>query len=189
MTKPKDDLEAVRDVVAALQDFEPADAERILRWAREKLGLSAPVRGDASLAATPFATPATKMPDTVHGQDIKSFIAAKHPKSDMQFAATVAYYYKFEAPVDQRKEFIMGDDLQEACRQTGRKRFTNPNQTLVNAHHTGYLDKAGDRGAYQINTVGENLVAMALPETGAAASAKRSTQGGRKKAKRKPKKK
>jgi len=37
-----DDLEAVRAVVAALQAFDPKEQERILRWAREKLGISAP---------------------------------------------------------------------------------------------------------------------------------------------------
>ena len=36
-----DDYEAVRTVVATLESFKPEDQERIIRWAREKLGLSA----------------------------------------------------------------------------------------------------------------------------------------------------
>jgi hypothetical protein len=39
MTKPTDDLEAVRVVAEALQGFDARDQERIIRWAREKLGL------------------------------------------------------------------------------------------------------------------------------------------------------
>jgi hypothetical protein len=41
MTKPNDDLEAVRIVAEALQGFDARDQERIIRWAREKLGLVA----------------------------------------------------------------------------------------------------------------------------------------------------
>jgi hypothetical protein len=41
MTKPTDDLEAVRIVAEALQGFDAGDQERIIRWAREKLGLVA----------------------------------------------------------------------------------------------------------------------------------------------------
>ncbi len=41
MSKAKqDDLEAVRAIVAALNSFDAKDQERILRWAREKLGLT-----------------------------------------------------------------------------------------------------------------------------------------------------
>jgi hypothetical protein len=97
--------------------------------------------------------------------DIKTFVDTKKPPSETQFAATVAYYYGFEAPAESRKESITSSDLQEACRQVGRARIKNPAQTLVNAHAQGLLDR-GDRGAYTINTVGENLVAMALPSDG-----------------------
>ncbi len=41
MTKPTDDLEAVRIVAEALQGFDARDQERIIRWAREKLGHAA----------------------------------------------------------------------------------------------------------------------------------------------------
>ena len=42
MTKPTDDLEAVRIVAEALQGFDARDQDRIIRWAREKLGQVAP---------------------------------------------------------------------------------------------------------------------------------------------------
>jgi hypothetical protein len=76
-----DDLEAVRAVVAALQPFEPGDQERILRWAREKLGLSATSASAAikdlsseAIAAEP-SVPAASTKST----DIKTFIEYKKP--------------------------------------------------------------------------------------------------------------
>jgi hypothetical protein len=58
MTKPTDDLEAVRIVAEALQGFDARDQERIMRWAREKLGLlasSAQQQPAASEQAPPAA--------------------------------------------------------------------------------------------------------------------------------------
>jgi hypothetical protein len=164
-TKSKgDDLEAVRNVVDALQGFDAIEQERIIRWAREKVGLSvAPslqhggVRGDAD-SGSKFA------PSGTIATNIKTFIDTKNPQSERQFAAAVAYFYKFEAAESERKSSITATDLQEACRKVGRERIGNPGQTLINAHSQGYLDKAGERGAYAVNTVGENLVAMTLPE-------------------------
>jgi hypothetical protein len=171
-TKP-DDLEAVRIIVTALEPFDSSDQERILRWSREKLGLSSKDVHVASTTHTPTATPlseSTIIPTRSHGSvtNIKSFIAEKAPSSDNQFAAAVAYYYRFEAPEAARKEAITADDLQEACRLAGRTRVAKPAQTLINAHNGGLLDKAAERGSYAISTVGENLVAMALPSSGGA---------------------
>jgi hypothetical protein len=116
------------------------------------------------------------------GIDIKSFVAAKDPKSDNQFAATVAYYYRFEAPENQRADSITAETLQEATRLSGRNRLGDPGKTLRNAKDQGYLD-AADRGAFKINSVGENLVAMTLPGQGrvvATKAAKRQSRGTKK---------
>ena len=96
-------------------------------------------------------------------------MTTKSPKSDQQFAAAVAYFYRFEAPPDQRRDSIDSDALQEAARLVGRKRLGKPLATLNNAKAAGYLD-SGSRGEFSINSVGENLVAMALPTGGAAAA-------------------
>ena len=169
MSSKSDDLEAVRIIVDTVSAFDATEQERILRWSREKLGLptdapgSAAVNTQTSIASQPptYGALASRSRDTA--ADIKSFIAEKIPSSDNQFAAAVAYYYRFEAPEAARKETITADDLQEACRLASRSRIQKPAQTLINAHNGGLLDKAGDRGAYSISTVGENLVAMALP--------------------------
>jgi len=168
MTKPNDDLEAVRTIIEALSGFDSAEQERIIRWAREKLGLSP---APASTTAHPPSAPSAQGSGSVAARgaghtDIRSFIAAKKPKTDNQFAAAVAYYYRFEAPPAEQKQTINANDLQEACRKAGRDRLNKPIVTLFNAQKTGLLDKVG-KGEFAINTVGENLVAMTLPNSDA----------------------
>ncbi len=185
-----DDLDAVRQIVAALEPFELDDQERILRWVREKLGL-ATVQPDKppSQPQTPQLDPAASPQQHQTPLDIKKFVDSKRPHNDQAFAATIAYYYRFEAPAADRKESVSKDDLIEACRLAGRERLRAPAQTLNNAHAAGLLDRE-DRGMYRISTVGENLVAMTLGLTGESAQltpAKRRARRSKKKAvKRKP---
>src|SRR5690606_14842371 len=156
-----------------------------LNWVAEGLGIT--FQSPSPLPSVP--TPAVH-PAPVHSAhathppqspviDIKTFVAAKSPKSDVQFAATVAYYYRFEAPPASRKETIGGETVQEAARRAGRARLSNPRATLNNAKPLGYLD-GGAPGEFSINSVGENLVAMTLPGN--------SEAGGKGKKPRKPKK-
>jgi hypothetical protein len=176
MSTPKmDDLDAVRAVVDAIKDFNSDEQQRIFRWVAEKLGLPQPfatvVHTSPPLAGTPpGVTPLAQahVPPTPGGgtMDIKTFVATKKPRRDVQFAAAVAYYYRFEAPPAERKEAINKDDLQEATRKAGRERFGNPLQTLNNAHTLGLLDRGLEKGTFTINSVGENLVAMTLPGDG-----------------------
>ncbi|MCU1248851.1 MAG: hypothetical protein JWQ49_1880 [Edaphobacter sp.] len=136
----------------------------MLRWVAEKLNLHAPPPVvPPSGTIPPVAQPPSQLP-TSGSVDIKSFLAAKQPKNDTQFAAVVAYYYRFEAP--EKKDAITTDDLLEACRLAVYKRPPAPGQTLRNAVNAGLLDKK-ERGSFSINSVGENLVAVTLPSDGA----------------------
>jgi len=171
MAKP-DDLEAVRTVAAALSGFSPEEQERILRWAREKLGLAPAARNLADMRTqqphSPAAPPRHAEPAVApHGpasvKDLKTFVTGKNPKSDVQFAATVAYFYRFEAPPEQKRNEIDSGILQDSCRLVGRSRFRHPSMTLNNAKNLGLLDRGSEAGKFAINTVGENLVAMTLP--------------------------
>ena len=167
MTKAADDLEAVRAVTAALEGFEANEQERIIRWAREKLGLSA-VSPTQTLQANSQVAPRTESPALLPSQsggikNLSTFVKEKSPKNDVQFAATVAYFHRFEAAPDKRKTEINADDLQDACRLAPRERFKHPAQTLRNARNLGLLDNGSQEGFFAINSVGENLVAMTLP--------------------------
>jgi hypothetical protein len=170
MPPQKDDLEAVRLVADALEGFEAKDQERIIRWAREKLGLATVPAVPAGSTQPP--TPPSPQPPApndatpIGSKDLKTFVAEKKPKNDVQFATTVAYYYRFEAPPNLRKNEINGDDLQEGCRLVGHERFKHPGQTLRNAHTLGLLNKGSESGSFAVNSVGENLVAVTLPGDG-----------------------
>lgn len=137
MSAKTDDLEAVRLLADTLQPFTGEERERIIRWARERLGMvpTAAPSGATPAEPSPIETPgkpAATQP-AANGADIKSFVTQKAPKSDVHFAATVAYYHHFMAPTGQRKDSITKEDLVEACRQVPRKRPKRPAQVLVNA--------------------------------------------------------
>jgi hypothetical protein len=179
---PPDDLEATRQVIATLQPFPDTDRERIIRWAREKLGMALVTSGLPAVArdeagasiAAPSSGSGSSGPAVSEGAapppvtDIKSFIESKDPKNGTQFAATAAYYYRFIARDGERKESINPDDLLDAYRKAERDRPKKPGQVLIDGYANGVFDKAG-RGSYTLNTVGENLVAMVLPGKSTAA--------------------
>lgn len=172
MTKEKDDLEAVRTIVEALGGFSSEEQERIIRWAREKLGLAPTPRllGDRQTALVPAIKSPTELAQNEQKsgpqKDLRTFVKEKEPKSDVHFATTVAYFYRFEAPEEQRKSEVDAATLREACRLADRRRLNKPGQTLRNAKKMGLLDSGSGAGAFAINTVGENLVAMTLPRKG-----------------------
>jgi len=116
--------------------------------------------------------------------DIKRFTEDKAPKSDQQFTAVVAYYYQFEAPPAQRRDSIDAAIMKEAARQAGRPQVAQWYFTLNNAKTAGYLDAVG-KGAFKLNAVGENLVAITLPGNGtqSAPKTKRAAPNGKKPAK------
>ena len=162
------EFDAAKDIVERLKGLEQEKQERAMRFASETLGLHAP--GVPAGPGTPppggqGGVPKEKSETSPRDRvvDIKQFTQSKAPKTDQQFAVLVAYYYRFEAPAEERKEVIGAKDLTDAVRLVGNRRQpTDPNLTLNNAKNSGYLDAAG-RGKFRINTVGENLVAMTLP--------------------------
>lgn len=164
MTTSPDDLEAVRKVIEALTPFNKDDQERIVRWAREKLGLSPSFESISIHAQGSASRQSSSAPSSATGNVItlREFVEQKQPKADVHFVAVVAYYYQFEAKESERKTSITATNLQEACRLAKRSRFKDPGVPLLNAFKVGYVDKV-ERGSYRLNSVGENLVAMALP--------------------------
>jgi hypothetical protein len=163
---PPDEFDAARRIVEILRALRSEEQPRVIRWVQESLGIAtiAPTSPAPGGPATPRAT----------GSDIATFIKAKSPSNDVQFAATVAYYYAFEAP--DKKPEISADDLREATRLASTKRLDSPIQTLHNTVQRGYVDKGSTRGTFKINSVGENLVAMSLPMGTVGATAARPTR-------------
>jgi hypothetical protein len=161
-------FDAAKIIVETLKALDKPAQLLAMRFASETLGIEMPVaieRAKRAEHVAEQASAATSPPGaggTIHSTDIQQFTAAKAPKSDQQFAAVAAYFYRFEAPDTQRKDVIDAKTLSEAARLARRRRPANPGMTLNNAKNAGYLDAAG-RGAFKISAVGENLVAMTLP--------------------------
>jgi len=189
MTDKTNDFDVAKALFEQLEHLEKDRQHRIIRWVAESLGITLPTKnvgGTGSSFEADLAAPGTAGARRAQPTDIRTFVENKKPKSDVQFATVVAYYYRFEAPEDQRKESITSDVLQDAARLGDRKRLKKALLTLNNAKNLGYLDSAG-RGAFKINTVGENLVAMTLPSQ---QEESRGSQAGRQKPqKRRPNKK
>jgi hypothetical protein len=173
----KSPLEAAQKIVAELQGMTGDHQTLAVKFAMETLGLQLPTGYAQAMQAPPHTVQPPVAESAAERADIKTFTAAKSPKSDQQFAAVVAYFYQFEAPAPQRKNSIDAATMKDAARQAGREQVKNWNTTLTNALRSGYLDKA-ERGAFKLNSVGENLVAITLPGN---ASGGQSNGGGSKK--------
>src|SRR5882724_1577315 len=147
-------FDAAKIIVETLQGLDKGSQALAMRFAAETLGLQS-----AALTETPVAPVVPPFTGALppgsggatHSTDIKQFTAAKAPKSDQQFAAVAAYFYRFEAPEAQRKDTIDADSLLEAARLAGRRRPGNPRFTLNNAKNSGYLNGATTR-KYRINS-------------------------------------
>ena len=165
MSKPHNDFEVAKSIHDLLEPLNAERRQRILRWVGESLGFSPsqpaqaqPISSGANVAPQNPSVPLTASPKL----DIKTFVEQKAPRSDQQFAAVVAYYYRFEASEEKQKLTLDTETIQDATRLVGRKRLTNPLATLNNAKNSGYLNSS-TAGEFEISTVGENLVAMTLP--------------------------
>lgn len=186
MEKTNDDFEAAGKIYDILKDFKPEEQQQIIKWTSEKLGIqTGPVSPPVKITENGQAQ--QNQPERQR-TDIKTFVESKNPTSDMQLATVVAYFYEFEASDTQHKDSITHTDLQEACRLSGRKRLAKPDQTLRNACNYGFLDKAG-ASIFKVSTVGENLVAVTLPNNEEPASSQKKRKTRKKISKKTSKKK
>lgn len=114
-----DDFDIAKAIFDKLKDLPAERQQRVLRWIAEGLGVSTGAPSGLPQGSGAPIPPAAALHPPVASTgptDIKTFIAAKSPKSDQQFAAAVAYYYRFEAPPAERRDSVNGDLLQEAAR-------------------------------------------------------------------------
>jgi hypothetical protein len=180
--KGKTDFMAAEEITGILRGREQAEQERIVRWVCESLGFSLgnaqlPLQRQAAPAPVVQHSPMAIAPDVApRAVDIRTFVQEKQPKSDVQFVAVVAHYHRFIAPEGERKETMTTGDLQTAARLAQRPVFKTPSVPLNNSVQMGYMDRAG-RGAYRLNAVGENLVAMTLPGGGDVAASPTKRRG------------
>lgn len=94
--------------------------------------------------------------------DIKSFFEEKNPKTQLEAAATVAFFLEHvETESTKRSVFLTAEILMDELRKARFPLPKAPKQVLVDAKVGGYFDNAGT-GRYRLNSVGYNLVSFAL---------------------------
>jgi len=120
------------------------------------------MRSDLKSASAVSPLPSIGSPTRLGQIDIRTFFQEKTPSSDIEATAVVAYYYKYLAPPDQRKDAIDSATLQDAFRLARRPLPAKTAYTLGNTRGAGYLDPTGQTGFYQLNPVGFNLVEHTL---------------------------
>jgi hypothetical protein len=191
MTTTTNEFDVAKAVVDQLQGVQKEQQQKILRWVIEHLGLDvrgSPLADQRMTATSTMSGEATNSQGTANQQrpvDIKTFVDSKRPKNDVQLATVVAYYHHFEAPSQDRKDSIDAKLLKNSMRLIGRLRTSEwALRTLNNAKTLGYVDSP-ERGQFQINSVGENLVLMTLPGTAITKDRKKSQSNKSKKAKAK----
>lgn len=171
------ELDAIKQVVEALQPLTPEGRDRVINYVFQALGITTNISTPSATPPPPSPT-GTIVPEIPSSQpnqeqtpraisDIRSFKEQKQPHSANEMAAVLAYYLAELAPQDSRKSEISTSDVDKYFKQAGFPLPAAARYTLQNAKNSGYLDPGSERGSYKLNPVGHNLVAHNLPSTNA----------------------
>lgn len=160
------ELQAIATLLTALEPLSNEARANVILYVFKRLGIDLPgpnvrpTRGAAEGVAVHHANSATDVAGVI---DIRSFKEEKQPKTASEMVAIAAYYLAHLAPPDERRDYIVADDIRKYFLQAVFPLpSAPPHMTLVNAKNAGYLD-ARERGQYRLNPVGYNLVTNKLP--------------------------
>lgn len=161
------ELQAIATLLTALEPLSNEARVNVVTYVFRRLGIEflAPSVRHATRAVADFAAtdhPAFD-PEAAGVIDIRSFKEEKQPKTASEMVAVAAYYLAHLAPPDERRDYIVADDIRRYFLQAVFPLpSAPPHMTLVNAKNAGYVD-ARERGQYRLNPVGYNLVTNKLP--------------------------
>lgn len=184
------ELDAIRDVLSALEPLDAAARESVLDYVFKRLNIqrAAPTAQPTSQIAKPPPESTPASPAVSQQLHIKEFKEQKQPRTAIEMAAIVAYYLENIVPEADRKNSVDIDDLDMYFKIAEFKLPAKQQYTLVNAKQAGYFDSVGV-GKYQLNAVGHNLVAHSMPRKDDDASTPRKPTKKKKKSKKTTKKK
>jgi hypothetical protein len=163
------ELQAIMTLLDALEPLSTEARINVITYVFRRLGIGLPGQPTASAgrAATDVAAVHSEGFEAQVGGviDIRSFKEEKQPKTASEMVAIVAYYLAHLAPADERRDYIVADDIRRYFVQAVFPLpSAPPHMTLVNAKNAGYVD-AHERGQYRLNPVGYNLITNKLPAT------------------------
>jgi hypothetical protein len=174
MSEVDPEITALTTLIKILEPLENEQRLRVLNFVFHKLNIRMPepvghVQGvglDSELAAalgTELEEKSHQASSSVAATDIRTLKDAKRPRTASEMTALVAFYLEHVAVGTEKRNFITGEDIKPYFNQAGFPLPTGPtSMTLTNAKNAGYLN-ARDRGQYQLNPVGYNLIAYKLP--------------------------
>ncbi len=148
------EVDAMRDIDAALGKLDPSARERVMDWASSKHGLRSRATVDGK-----EADPEIVGADGPRPKDLKSFLATKAPQSFYERVACLVYYLE---KFDGRSE-VSTQDITKANSDARQSKLTNPATFVKHATHThGYLISI-KKGIFAISPKGEAVV-EAMPD-------------------------
>jgi len=160
-----DDVEALTTIVGILKQLDPQARVRVLQSVQTFLGLQAPERP---------AGPEDDPPATLGRRDEfsrdrsispKEFMRDKHPTTDVERVACLAYYLTHYRGTAHFKTL----DISTLNTEAAQPKFSNASVAVDNARGLGYL-AAATKGNKQISAAGERFVEL-LPDRDAAREA------------------
>jgi hypothetical protein len=163
------ELEAISTILGVLTPLKPDARANVIDYVFRRLGIVAPVvqAPSSPSVTTPPPNSAPVLPAFQAGQpnDLRTLTEQKQPKTANQMVAIVAYYLANLAPQNERRDYMIADDIKKYFVQANFELPTAPPRiTLANAKNAGYLDAQGE-GRFRLNPVGHNLVSHKLPKT------------------------
>jgi hypothetical protein len=160
------ELQAIATLLTALEPLGNEARVNVILYVFKRLGIDFPASNARSAlrsiadVAVHHASVETENASVI---DIRSFKEEKQPKTASEMVAIAAYYLAHLAPLDERRDYIVADDIRKYFLQAVFPLpSAPPHMTLVNAKNAGYVD-ARERGQYRLNPVGYNLVTNKLP--------------------------
>jgi len=180
------EFDAITAILGALKPLDDEARQRVLDYALRRLGLKAvgALGGPLPPAGGSTLTPALPdQPSAGAVRDIRTLADQKQPKSAIEMAALVGYYFAHLAPESDRKADITAADVTKYFHDANFPVPGSPSMTLVHARNAGYFDAGSSKGSYKLNPVGHNLVAHRLPASASPGSRPRARRSASPKAK------
>jgi hypothetical protein len=162
-------VSAMGTVLSALRDLDSDARVHVVEFVIRRLGIQtgnmALLTQEENSALAPTVNVQEQPSPARFGAaaDIRSLAAEKNPATVNEKVALVAYYLGHIAPPEERRNYIVSNDIALYFKQANFPLpKAQPSITLANAKNAGYLN-ALDRGQFKLNSVGYNLIAHKLP--------------------------
>jgi hypothetical protein len=183
MTENSEEDNVVKAISTLMSALGPLDHDariHVLEFVLKRLGISLTAGTLANSSYTTNIIPTPSNPSVqaapAGALDIRSFATEKKPKTLTQKLALIGYYLTHLAPVSERRDQLVSEDIRPYFIQAGFELPTSSiNTALINAKNAGYLS-ALDRGKYKLTAVGYNLIAHKLPSNETGQTKRKSTK-------------